>query len=183
MNIKHTGIKFLKEYALHLKNLPEADRYTRFGYKVSNYQIDQLILSILYSPNDHHLFTAYADGNIIGFCHLAGGNGTVWELAVSVDAKSQGKGIADKLMSDAIQWAKTHNVHTMFMHCINDNKKIQHLAKKHNLLVVDRSPGEVTAEMLVPAATAADHMSQFVRARLDIVSKIQRLYMKLFTSA
>jgi GNAT superfamily N-acetyltransferase len=153
MNIKHTGTKFLKEYAQHLKALPKGDKYTRFGSSVNDYAIDKLILSMLYSPESHHLFAAKNGRTIVGFAHLCCDHGTTWELAVSVDSDQQGKGVGNKLMAAAIEWAKSNGVQSMFMHCINENKKIQHLARKHNLTVVEKEGGEITSKIILPIVT------------------------------
>ena len=180
MSIKYTGTRYLREYALHLKGLPQHDRYTRFGASVSETTIDTLILSMLYNPEMHHLFTSMENGKIIGFAHLAIDHGATWELAVSVDSDYQGQGIGDRLMSAAINWAKLHGIESMFMHCISNNKKIQHLATKHGLKVIERSGSEITSEMKLPEPTSLDHIKEYTGNQMHTLSKIARLNMKLF---
>jgi hypothetical protein len=46
MKIYQADAGVLADYARHLKNLPEADRYTRFCYNIKDEAIDQFILSI-----------------------------------------------------------------------------------------------------------------------------------------
>ena len=58
MKIHHADISALADYSRHLKNLSEADRYTRFCYNIKDEGIDQFILTMLYNADDHHLFTA-----------------------------------------------------------------------------------------------------------------------------
>ena len=142
MKIQHRGIEVLDTYAQHLKSLSPEDKLTRFCYSIKDEAIDQLILNILYNQQDHHLFTAVVDDNIVGFGHLAR-EGDDWELAVSVDSNMQGQGIGDKLMSFMIPWAQIHGVHNVFMHCITQNQKIQHLARKHGLRTVERDGQEI----------------------------------------
>ena len=84
MKIQYSDVNVLSEYATHLKNLSEADRYTRFCYSIKDENIDNFILSILYNAGDHHLFTAIIEDKIVGFGHLAR-EGNDWELAVSID--------------------------------------------------------------------------------------------------
>lgn len=182
MIIKHTGTRYLKEYSHHLKNLQSSDKYTRFGTNVSDYTIDAIILSMLYNPEKHVMFTAKDSGKIVGFCHLAIDHGTTWELAVSVDSDRQGKGIADKLMGSAIEWAKMNGIESMFMHCISENKKIQHLAKKHNLRVTERAGSDITAKVHLPQATTVDRFKYFFDEKSETMKNILNLQMKLFTS-
>lgn len=184
MKIQHSNIEYLKDYAQHLKSLGDEDRYTRFGFAANSASIDQLILDILYRPNDHHIFTYFTDDHIVGFGHLAR-EGTDWELAVSVEKKYQGRGIGDMLMSHMIDWGKTHGVHVVFMHCITDNQKIQHLAKKHGLKTIDRSGPEITAQVKLPEPTILDYTNNFVREQTELATdivKLQRTWFKNWTT-
>lgn len=180
MKIQHSKTEYLSEYAAHLKQLNDGDRYTRFGYHARPESIDRLILDILYDPTRHHIFTYYKDEHIVGFGHLAKGQED-WELAVSVDESYQGVGIADALMSHMISWGKTHGVEVVYMHCITDNKKIQHLAHKHGLRALERNSSDITAKVELPKATVLDYTSNLVQEQnelaIDIV-KLQRSWIK-----
>jgi RimJ/RimL family protein N-acetyltransferase len=183
MKIKHSTIEYLDQYASHLKNLNDADRYTRFGYNANNLTIDQFILSVLYNRGQHHIFTYLEDNRIVGFGHLAR-EGTDWELAVSVDTNYQGRGIANELMDYMIAWGKTHGVHAVYMHCITDNQKIQHLARKHGLKTIDRSGQEITAQVELPDPTAIDFMANFAREQTELATdivKLQRTWLRNWT--
>lgn len=180
MKIQHSKIEQLAEYALHLKNLSNQDRYTRFGYHAGPQNIDQLILQILYNPEQHHIFTYRVDDRVVGFGHLAGGH-TDWELAVSVESDYQGRGIADELMSNMITWGKTHGVSVVYMHCIVDNQKIQHLASKHGLRPQVRSAQDLTSRVELPRATVLDYTSSLVQEQNDLATdivKLQRSWLK-----
>ena len=174
MPIQHSKTEHLAAYADHLKQLPPADQYTRFGYQPRPHNIDQLILNILYNPNNHHIFTYFKDDHIVGFGHLAR-EGTDWELAVSVEAEYQGAGIADALMSHMIAWGKTHEVSVVYMHCIVDNKKIQHLARKHGLRAVAKDNSDITARVELPKPTVLDYTSALVQEQNELATDIVRL--------
>lgn len=174
IKIQHRSIEVLDSYARHLKKLSPEDRYTRFCYNIRDEQIDQFILKILYNQQDHHLFTAQSWDTIVGFGHLAR-EGTDWELAVSIDNDAQGQGIANKLMSFMIPWAQIHGVHNVFMHCITQNQKIQHLARKHGLRTIERDGQEITGQVSLPAPTAIDYTSEFLREQREIYQQIQTL--------
>lgn len=174
MSIHHSRIEYLKEYAEHLKNLTDEDRYTRFGFAASSATIDSMILNILYHQDDHHIFTYYTDGRIVGFGHLAR-EADAWELAVSVDRAHQGRGIANELMDFMIDWGKTHGVEVLYMHCITENQKIQHLARKHGLKSWDRAGHELTSRVQLPDPTVFDYTANFVREQSDLAADIVRL--------
>jgi RimJ/RimL family protein N-acetyltransferase len=174
MTIQHSRTEHLAEYAEHLKNLSNEDRYTRFGYAVSNQSIDAMILGILYNQDQHHIFTYYINNYIAGFGHLARED-DAWELAVSVDKGYQGRGIANELMDHMIAWGKTHGVEVLYMHCITENQKIQHLARKHGLKSWDRTGHELTARVRLPEPTVLDYTANFVREQSDLAADIVRL--------
>jgi len=183
MKIQQSKVEYLAEYAQHLKNLSEEDRYTRFGHHPSTTGIDQLILHMLYNQEDNHLFTYFEDDHIVGFGHLAR-EGSDWELAVSVESAYQGRGIADALMAHMITWGKTHGVQAVYMHCITDNKKIQHLARKHGLKTIDRSGTEVTAQVELPQPTVLDYTTSFLREQTELATdmvKLQRAWLSNWT--
>ena len=177
MKIQHSNTDYLAAYAQHLKMLNAQDRFTRFGYTAGDHNIDQLILHMLYHPEDHHLFVAQVDDRAIGFTHLAKCN-SGWELAVSVESAQQARGIGNQLMAYAIDWARTHGVDSVFMHCIRNNQLIQHLATKHGLHVIERSGADITAKMDLPPPTATDYTVDFVREQQDLVDQMLELHQR-----
>lgn len=181
MKIQHSDISVLAVYAKHLKYLPDVDRYTRFCYNIKDEAIDQFILSILYNPDDHHLFTATLDDVIVGFGHLAR-EGDNWELAVSVDNAYQGQGVANRIMDYMITWGKTRSIHSVFMHCITQNAKIQHLARKHGLRMVERDGSEVTSRVDLPPATPMDYTADFIREQRELMEQMQDIQRRLLAN-
>ncbi len=174
MKIQHRTIEVLDSYGKHLKQLTPEDRYTRFCYHIKDESIDQFILNILYNQQDHYLFTATADNNIVGFGHLAR-DGIDWELAVSVDRSQQGQGVGDKLMGYMIPWAQIHGVNNVFMHCITQNQKIQHLARKHGLRTVERDGAEVTSQVSLPPPSPVEYTTEFFNEQRELMIQIQQL--------
>ena len=181
MKIQHADVAALAEYATHLKNLSETDRYTRFCYNIKNENIDSFILSMLYNFDDHHLFTATRDNKIMGFGHLAR-EGDDWELAVSVDGDCQGQGVADRLIDFMIDWGKTRGVHSVFMHCITQNAKIQHLARKHGLRMVERDGSAVTSKVDLPPPTTMDYTAAFLREQRELLEQMTEIQRRLLAN-
>ena len=181
MKIQHADIPVLADYANHLKSLSEVDKYTRFCHNINNENIDRFILTILYNAADHHLFTATLGDKIVGFGHLAR-EGDNWELAVSIDSDQQGKGVANQLMDFMILWGKTRGIHSVFMHCITQNAKIQHLARKHGLRMVERDGSEVTSKVDLPAATPMDYTADFLREQRELLDQMHDIQRRLLAN-
>lgn len=178
ISIKIPGISSLKDYSEHLKSLPEEDKFNRFGYKASDYAIDQLILDIVYHSDDHEMWVATDDMKIVGWAHMARDE-EAWELAVSVIPEYQGRGIGSQLIAEMIDWAKIHHIPEVYMHCIESNKVIQHLASKHNLKTRERGGGERTAAMEVPEPTFLDVNGHLWKEHMDIMTEYAKLRQKL----
>lgn len=178
MKVQQVDVAALAAYAVHLKNLTVDDRYTRFCFHIQDSGIDSLILRMLYNQNDHYLFSAVSKDSICGFGHLAR-EGTDWELAVSVDREHQGQGVADKLIKHMIIWGKTRGIHSLFMHCITHNAKIQHLALKHGLRIVERDGAEVTSRVDLPPPGPMDYTSNFLHEQQEILEKMVDLQTRM----
>lgn len=181
MKIRKETAVALPDYATHLKNLTAEDRYTRFGFGVKDETIDQVILNVLYHPEDHHLFVAELDSEIVGFGHLAR-EGANWELAVSVEREYQGQGVGDALMSEMISWGKIHGIHSVFMHCITQNQKIQHLARKHGLRTVEREGADITAKVDLPDPTIIDYTRNYLEEQRNLIIQMTELQKKFWES-
>lgn len=180
ITVTRTSLYYLSGYAKHLKAMPPEDRNSRFGSAITDYGIDQIMLQMAYRPDDHNLWIAQdGEGEIIGWGHMAQSFPSVWELAVSVEKAHQRKGVGDFLITEMLEWAKFHKIHEVFMHCIEDNKVIQHLAAKHELKTIERGYGERTAAIELPPASFTEMNEQFLKEQLEIRTEIGRLYKRL----
>jgi GNAT superfamily N-acetyltransferase len=175
----HTNIYKIGDYARHLKSLDSDDRYSRFGHHASDYNIDQIILNMCYHPKDHELWYARTDERRVGWGHMAKNTDGSWELAVSVEKEFQRQGIANQLLAEMLTWAKFHHIPEVYMHCIENNKVIQHLATKHELKTKERGDGERTAAIEVPEPNFVETNTQLFKEQAEIVREINRLRGKL----
>lgn len=179
ITISKPGIRYLKEYSQHLKQLPEQDKISRFGYKAGDYAVDQLMLRLAYDHKDHELWQAVDGDEIVGWGHMARDHNDVWELAVSVSHDHQRKGIGDRLIAEMLAWAKFHQIDEVFMHCIEENRVIQHLAQKHGLKTRERAAGERTAAIEVPLPSFMEANSQLWKEHSEIMDEYARLRTRL----
>lgn len=171
---------WLKQYSQHLKNLPDEDKISRFGVKLTDYSIDQLVLSMLYHSDDHELWVCLQfPETVVGWGHMAK-DGKSWELAVSVEHEHQRKGVGDALISEMLEWAKYHHIDEVYMHCIEDNKVIQHLAAKHKLKTRERGQGERVAAIELPNPSLSEVNSQWFKEYSHLVDEMTDLRLQFF---
>lgn len=178
IRVEHTDIYHLGEYAKHLKALPEEDKYTRFGYRATDYNIDQLILSMIYHASEHELWMATIDGETVGWGHMAK-YGDKWELAVSVVKSYQRNGVGNALIKQMLDWAKFTEIHEVYMNCIEDNRAIQHLANKNNLKPIYKGDGERTSAIEVPEPTVFEQNAHLFKEQAEIIAEITTLRTRL----
>lgn len=170
----------LLEYSQHLKLLDAGDRRSRFGFEITDYAIDQLMLRIAYYPKDHKLWCALSNNEIVAWGHMAKtSSDSVYELAVSVDKQFQRKGIASKLIKEMLEWAKFNHVEKVFMHCIEENKVIQHLALKHNLTTRERLTGERTAAIELSRPSWIEASNQLWKEHAQLLEDFAQLRYKM----
>lgn len=175
------GVDLLGDYGKHLKALSPEDKQMRFGYPASDANIDNLILSIVYHHDLHRLWTYHStsSGEIHGWGHMCKEDQGTWELAVSVDSDYQGRGVGGALIRDMIWWAQGERISTVYMHCVEDNRRIQHLAKKYGLITRERGGGERTAALDVPAPTVMDVGFHKLREQAAILQELADTRQKL----
>lgn len=179
MQIHHTNIYKIGDYSRHLKSLTPEDKISRFGYPASDHSIDQMILSMCYSPQDHELWYARDDGERVGWGHMARNSDDSWELAVSVNHDFQRQGIGNMLITEMLAWAKFHKIGEVYMHCIENNRVIQHLANKNELRTKSRGEGERTAAIEVPTPTIFESNSQLFKEQKEIFDEFGKLRNRL----
>jgi GNAT superfamily N-acetyltransferase len=179
MQIHHTNIYKIGDYARHLKALSVEDKVSRFGYPASDHSIDQMVLTMCYNPKDHELWYARDDGDRVGWGHMARNNDDSWELAVSVDKEYQRQGIGNQLITEMLTWAKFHKISEVYMHCIEDNRVIQHLASKNELKTRSRGDGERTAAIEVPTPSFMEANAQLWKEQKEIFNEFGKLRNRL----
>jgi GNAT superfamily N-acetyltransferase len=179
MQIHHTNIYKISDYSRHLKALEPEDKISRFGYPASDQSIDQLVLNMCYHPQDHELWYARDDGERVGWGHMAKNDDDSWEIAVSVNRDFQRQGIGNQLIREMLAFAKFHHINEVYMHCIEDNRVIQHLANKNDLKTRSRGDGERTAAIAIPNPTLLETNTQLFKEQKEIFDEFGRLRNKL----
>lgn len=123
-----------------LEDITEHDRYLRFGYNASDSNIKEYLARALKDYSKRNMwFVAIAGDRIVAACHVAKSDSTA-ELGLSVSSDYRGHGLGQDIFSRGILWAKSYGVKSVFMQCLSENKAVQHIAKKNNMVVVTSGP-------------------------------------------
>ena len=136
-------------YKAHLLRLDRADRHMRFAGTVSDEVIEQHCLKL-----DWHntiVIGWFEDGELRGASELRTA-GTPFpkraELAFSVEAAYQGRGIGYELMSRALTIASNRGIKIIDVICMQENRRMRSLARKFTkAAVVDH--GEVGVSIVL----------------------------------
>ena len=141
-----------KEFPLYREWLNERSMESLalyFGVATSKNFIDNVVDKIIANPDNHHFLVATIGSKWVGVIHMAQISDTQMEFGVMVDEQHRGEGIADELMREAIVWIQNRNFDELYLHCLNRNTAMKHLATKHGLKLHEEY-GDIEAITHVP---------------------------------
>jgi RimJ/RimL family protein N-acetyltransferase len=121
------------EYAAWVKKLDTDTRATYFGVAYTDEHIDDLVKKIVEHSDEHHFLVAEYLGEWIGTIHCAETNKEEVEFGFIVDPLHRGHGIADRMMTEAMTWARNRGYHHLYLHCLAWNQPIKRLCIKHGM--------------------------------------------------
>jgi RimJ/RimL family protein N-acetyltransferase len=150
----------------HLLDLPEQDRYLRFGYVASDSQVLHYVQQINFE-RDEVLGIFNRRLRLLAMAHLAylnddsGQPTSRAEFGVSVGAHARGRGYGKRLFDLAALHARNRGVQTLLIHALSENTPMLRIARRAGADVV-REGGESQALLKLPADTLASQMEQIV---------------------
>ena len=155
----------------HFHKLDSDDQRLRFGIAQSPESLKAYVGRMDFDRDA--VFGVYDDDlELAGVAHLATDKDTA-EFGVSVVAAQRGKGIGAALFERANGFASNHMIHSLYVHCLTENKPMMHIARKAGMRIVTDS-GESDAWLELPlmdAATLATEMFAEQVAVLDYTLK------------
>jgi RimJ/RimL family protein N-acetyltransferase len=138
----------------HLIRLDPESRRLRFGAIVRDQHITHFIETLNWSTSIH---LGYFDrGRLRGAAHLVSfddGDAPGVEYAVSVEAPHQNAGIGTELTRRAVTIARNRGLRELYMICLRENARMQHIARKVGATVV-LAGVEVEGRVALPSADA-----------------------------
>jgi ribosomal protein S18 acetylase RimI-like enzyme len=161
----------------HLLDLPDSDRYMRFGYAASDAQIARYVDLIDFERDEvFGVFNRRLE--LIAQAHLASlPNASEAEFGVSVLPKARGRGYGARLFDHAVLHARNRGVDTLLVHVLSDNTAMLRIARSAGASV-ERDGGESLARLRLPPDDLRSHLDAFIEssaAEVDYQLKAQQL--------
>ena len=159
-----------QDYALYGNWLREQSVETLasyFGAVVSDSYIDTLVDSIVAHPERHHFLVAYLGATWVGTIHLAHISDQDMEFGIMVHPDHRGEGFANELMDEAIIWIRNRGFNHLYLHCLNRNSAMKHLAQKHGL-IMHAEGGDVDADIMLPPPSILTYTQEALNFQKNI---------------
>ena len=127
------------------------DRRLRFGYDAPDDSVIKYIDNSLdgfgrlnmWFVVDVETFERSAGRKIVATCHVALNLETnTAEMGCTVSPDYRNQKVGQELFNRGITWARMAGAENIFMHCLSENKVIQHIAQKGGMTVVTIDPSE-----------------------------------------
>lgn len=140
---------------------------TYFGIAVSETFLNSLLDGILSNPEEHYFLVATRGNKWVGVIHMARISEKDMEFGIMVAESERHQGIADQLMAEAITWIQNRNFDTLYLHCLNRNKAMKHLANKHGL-ELHENYGDIEATTHVPPPSMMSYIQEAMTTNKNI---------------
>jgi len=148
--------------ARHFLALDADDRRLRFGATLTEEAILQMEERIDFD-RDEIFGVANDDLELLGVVHVAFYPGKA-ELGLSVLPAARGMGLGNALFERAVTHLVNRGVREVFVHCLNENGAMMHLARKHGMRIVRDGP-ETDAYLALPVATPGSVFTEWLQER------------------
>lgn len=158
----------------HFALLDQPARHMRFGGAVSEAFVQDYASRLLELGSA--VYGAFPDNELRAVGELRGimdGWPVTAEAAFSVQTDWQDKGLGEALMTRVIAAAQNRGVSSLNMVCLKENRRMQHLAAKHDA-VLSILPTEVTAVLEQPWPTPASVAEEVSGEALGFVRAVMQ---------
>jgi GNAT superfamily N-acetyltransferase len=161
----------------HFQALDAEDRRLRFGLSVTN-DFLQHYVNMAVADEHSEIFVIFADHCIAAVCHVAVGSGE-GELGFSVLPRYRGSGMTSALFERAVSYLRVHNISTVYIHCLSENRVMQHIARKNQMSVVTEL-GESDARLTVAEPTLLTVYQNNSAHRVAVYDALMRQHIAVF---
>lgn len=180
--VRSLGPRHRPRIERHLLGLDAQDRYWRFGHSASDERIRAYVHDLDFARDE--LFGVFNRRlEIVAMSHLAygpppaGDAAPEAEFAVSVQARSRGRGYGMRLFERAIMHARNRGIGSLTIHALSENAAMLHLARKAGA-TVQRHGSEAEAHLALPPEDWGSRLDEVVQthaAELNYRFKAQAL--------
>jgi len=166
--IRSLGENHRGRIAEHLKHLDSDDRYSRFGYAVTDAQIERYVEGLDFERDE--IFGIYNRHlKLVAVAHLAFSVDmrlhACSEFGVSVLESSRGRSFGTRLFDRAAVHARNEGVQMMFIHMLNQNAAMLKIAHNGGAEVV-KGGHESEAYLKLSPATANTQLAELMQEHI-----------------
>ena len=161
------AIKDFVQYGDWLRSRSDETLANYFGVAASPDFIINLVDRILSNPDEHYFLVATKGKRWVGVIHMARISDRDMEFGVMVAEDQLHQGIADQLMQEAITWIQNRGFNTLYLHCLNRNAAMKHLAQKHGL-ELHEDYGDIEATTCVPPPSVLSYIQESIIVHKNI---------------
>ena len=153
----------------NLVTLQGEDRRLRFGSLCTDDYIKEYVTKS-FEQESKWFGVDHINGHLVATCHVAyDKEQNVAELGLTVSADYRNQKLGQQLFDRGVTWARMNGAENIFMHCLTENKVIQHIARKGGMTVVTYDMGEKEGTIKV-------NKNQIVAGFQDAIMENMALY-------
>lgn len=152
ISTRFLGPEEYRKFRPWLKQLNAEDRNLYFGMAISDQYVDTLVDSIVKNQEQHNFLISYNCAKWLGVLHIAQVNDLTIEFAVSVAEEYRNLGIGSDLLKEGIVWSRNRGYERLYLHCVQWNRAMAHLADKSGLEMTSDSGDIDVMAHLAPAS-------------------------------
>lgn len=168
------------------------DRRLRFGYEAPNDAVEKYIETSLdkfgrinmWFVVDIECFERSSGRKIIASCHVSMNPETnTAEMGCTVSPDYRNQKIGQELFNRGITWARMAGAENVFMHCLSENRTIQHIAQKGGMTVVTIDPTEKESTIQIKQNRYEAGFKDYVMDQIaiyDVAIRKQTFFAKKF---
>jgi len=167
ISTRFLGIDDYELYGSWLRKQSKETLATYFGITISDTYVNHVMDGIVSNSEEHYFLIASQGATWVGVVHMARISETEMEFGIMVADEYRNQGVADRLMSEAINWIRNRGFDTLYLHCVARNRAMKHLAHKHGL-VMHEDHGDTESRTHIPPASMISYAQEAVTRNRNI---------------
>jgi len=173
-----------------IKDLVGNDRRLRFGGSLSDEAIETYLKSSFVDFGINNMwFIVDIESpetfgrKVVATCHVNYDYKTnTAELGLTVSPDYRNQKIGQELYNRGVTWARMKGAETIFMHCLSENKTMQHIARKAGMTVITLDPTEKQSSIKVDKNQVVAGFEDSVYEQMAVYDMLVRNQKWFFTS-